>query len=371
MSTNSAYALGVCSMRTENPSRLISTSPSADFIINVGKNSDYPKWKMEFQCGAPNNKDVASVNGTDGIQRHLDNSGILGQPGCEFEGGTSHTIKVFAVTSTGQEVEQCIATYSVIDADTQCTLSVNPTSGITSATPLTVSGENLTSGGRFVFFFDDDAIDIPNNPAGKLLITNPGAANVDAPRFGPKSIPQDLMTPGNHTVSLRKRTIFGGPLSAITLQASSEKDLFDPPLCPVPFSVGSPSNPGSVLPPGTLPATPCTGANCTKAGGDPCKTPTASDNPGFNTAIGCIHTSPAAFVKDFLTFIIAISGGLAFLMMLLGAFQMLTSAGNPETLAAGKDRFTSAIIGLLFVIFAVLLMQIIGVGILGIPGFIK
>ncbi len=100
----------------------------------------------------------------------------------------------------------------------------------------------------------------------------------------------------------------------------------------------------------------------------PCGPPA---DPGIATAIGCIHTSPAAFSKDFLKFILGISGGLAFLMMLLGAFQMLTSAGNPETLQAGWERLTSAIIGLLFVIFAVLLLQIIGVGILNIPGFTK
>lgn len=93
------------------------------------------------------------------------------------------------------------------------------------------------------------------------------------------------------------------------------------------------------------------------------------NNPGIRTAIGCIHTSPVGFIKDFLKFIIGISGGLAFLMMILGAFQMLTSAGNPETLQAGRERLTSAIIGLLFVIFSVLLLQIIGVGILNIPGF--
>lgn len=87
------------------------------------------------------------------------------------------------------------------------------------------------------------------------------------------------------------------------------------------------------------------------------------------TAIGCIHTKPAEFVKDFLRFIIGISGGLAFLMMLIGAFQMLSSAGNPDRLNAGKERLQSAIIGLLFVIFAVLLLQIIGIGILAIPGF--
>ena len=66
---------------------------------------------------------------------------------------------------------------------------------------------------------------------------------------------------------------------------------------------------------------------------------------------------------------LGIGGGIAFLFMLLGAFQMITSAGNPDSISAGKDRFTSAIIGLLFVIFSVLLLQIIGAGILKIPGF--
>ncbi|MBI3109583.1 hypothetical protein HYZ06_00940 [Candidatus Daviesbacteria bacterium] len=91
--------------------------------------------------------------------------------------------------------------------------------------------------------------------------------------------------------------------------------------------------------------------------------------PSIKTAIGCIHTEPADLIADVLKFALGIGGGLAFLMMLLGAFQMLTSAGNPETLQAGRERLTSAIIGLLFVIFAVLLLQIIGFDILGIPGF--
>lgn len=107
---------------------------------------------------------------------------------------------------------------------------------------------------------------------------------------------------------------------------------------------------------------------CAEGGGNTSCT-TDQSNPAVNTAIGCIHTNPAEFAKDSLRFIIGIAGGLAFLMMLLGAFQMLTSAGNPETLNAGKERLTSAIIGLLFVIFAVLLLQIIGAGILNIPGF--
>lgn len=108
---------------------------------------------------------------------------------------------------------------------------------------------------------------------------------------------------------------------------------------------------------------------CAKAGGDPCTTD--PKNPGIKTAIGCIHTKPEALVKDFLTFTVAIGGGIAFLMMLVGAYGMITSAGNPDALKGATDRFTNAIIGLLFVIFAVLLMQIIGVGILNLPGFGK
>ncbi|MBI2018217.1 hypothetical protein HYS96_00785 [Candidatus Daviesbacteria bacterium] len=107
---------------------------------------------------------------------------------------------------------------------------------------------------------------------------------------------------------------------------------------------------------------------CALAGGIPCENKNDGRGPAFATAIGCIHTSPVEFIKDFLKFILGISGGLAFLMMLLGIFQMLTSAGNPETLSAGRDRLQSAVIGLLFVIFAVLLLRIIGVDILGLGG---
>lgn len=94
-------------------------------------------------------------------------------------------------------------------------------------------------------------------------------------------------------------------------------------------------------------------------------------NPGIATAIGCIHTNPVEFTKDLMKFVIGISGGLAFLMMLLGAFQILSSADNPDTLRAGRERLINAVIGLLIVIFAILLLQIIGVGILDIPGFGK
>jgi len=134
--------------------------------------------------------------------------------------------------------------------------------------------------------------------------------------------------------------------------------------------------PGSVpLPgPGTAPGTgtttgaalTCTGSNCTKAGGELC-----DNNEGIQTAIGCVHTEPQKLIKDIFTLSLGIGGGIAFLLMVWGAFEMITSAGNPDTLKAGKERFMNAIIGILFIVFSSLLLQIIGVDILNIPGFTK
>lgn len=159
-----------------------------------------------------------------------------------------------------------------------------------------------------------------------------------------------LFPSGQYAVTVRKDD---GPLSQ--LQCS-------PTTLTVNTRVATPGNPAG--PPDTDTDSPGI------AGGDSCTAnPPDGRGPAFKTAIGCVHTNPAEFVKDLMKFVIGIGGGLAFLMMLLGAFQMLTSAGNPETLKAGQDRLTSAVIGLLFVIFSILLLQIIGVGILNIPGF--
>jgi hypothetical protein len=90
---------------------------------------------------------------------------------------------------------------------------------------------------------------------------------------------------------------------------------------------------------------------------------------GVWTAIGCIRTDPSKFFSTVLTFGISIAGGIAFLLILLGGFQILTSSGNPEQLNAGKELVGSAITGLLLIIFSVFFLKIIGVDILGIPGW--
>jgi len=87
------------------------------------------------------------------------------------------------------------------------------------------------------------------------------------------------------------------------------------------------------------------------------------------TAFGCISTDPSSFVGSILGVAIGIGGGVAFLLILFGGFQILTSAGNPEQLTAGRELVTSAITGLLLIIFSIFLLKLIGYNIFGIPNF--
>ena len=111
----------------------------------------------------------------------------------------------------------------------------------------------------------------------------------------------------------------------------------------------------------------------------PTPVPTASggtgiskcDTTGIQTAIGCIHvlTSPEVFLGEILKWAIGIGGGIAFLLMLYAGFMIMTAAGNPERLKAGQELLTSAISGLILIIFSVFILKFIGVDILGLDAF--
>jgi len=87
---------------------------------------------------------------------------------------------------------------------------------------------------------------------------------------------------------------------------------------------------------------------------------------GIDTAIGCIPIENTTFINFILRWAIGVGGGIAFLLIVFAGFQIMTSAGNPERLKAGQELLTSAIAGLILLIFSVFILRIIGVNILGI-----
>lgn len=89
----------------------------------------------------------------------------------------------------------------------------------------------------------------------------------------------------------------------------------------------------------------------------------------FLTAFGEINTDPASFLTRIFAILLAISGGIALLLIIKAGYQLMVSTGNPEKVNAGRDQLIAAIVGLLFIIFSFVILQVIGVDILGIPGF--
>jgi hypothetical protein len=94
-----------------------------------------------------------------------------------------------------------------------------------------------------------------------------------------------------------------------------------------------------------------------------------SDTSKMWTAIGCLPLTPTAFVQTILPTAVTIAGAIALLTMLYGVLMLTISGGNPENIQKAKEVITGAVVGLLFIIFSIVLLNLIGVQILKIPGF--
>jgi len=80
-------------------------------------------------------------------------------------------------------------------------------------------------------------------------------------------------------------------------------------------------------------------------------------------------SSPQTFIKGIFSFILALAGTAAFLILIYAGYIYMTSAGDKTKVQAARDTITSAIAGLLFLIFSITILEIIGIDILALPGF--
>ncbi len=102
----------------------------------------------------------------------------------------------------------------------------------------------------------------------------------------------------------------------------------------------------------------------------PCAGPLVNGKcTAVKTAIGDISTEPAGFIGDIFKLLLGISGGIALILIISSGYKFMASQGNPEQVQEARETLTSAIVGLLFIIFSFVILQVIGVDILRIPGF--
>lgn len=176
--------------------------------------------------------------------------------------------------------------------------------------------------------------------------TNPGT-NYCCPKQS--DCPQPPPTPTTTSSSCEARNASGGCRLGYTLCGDNAT------CCQNPYSC-------SVLPPGVPTPIPP---------GAPTTNKTCNDGPqNINTALGPINVCDVnSLTGSILKLGIGIGGGIAFIIMLAAVFMIMTSAGDPKRLQAGQELITSALMGLLLIIFSVFLLQFIGVQVLDIPGF--
>lgn len=87
------------------------------------------------------------------------------------------------------------------------------------------------------------------------------------------------------------------------------------------------------------------------------------------TELGCFPNDPVGFIQKFYGVGLSLIGGVGFLFLIYGGYNILTSGGNPEKLQRGKEYIMYSIIGIMLAVLGFVFIQFIAGGILRIPGF--
>lgn len=83
------------------------------------------------------------------------------------------------------------------------------------------------------------------------------------------------------------------------------------------------------------------------------------------SAIGCIPVSDTtSFMGWILGWAIGVGGGIAFLLIVYSSIMIMTSQGDPTRLKAGQELLTSAISGLIMLVFSIVILRFIGIDLL-------
>jgi len=81
--------------------------------------------------------------------------------------------------------------------------------------------------------------------------------------------------------------------------------------------------------------------------------------PNFQDFSLTLGMNLSEIVAWFYYFIIGVAGLSAFVMLVMGGVKYLTSAGNPSAIGDAKDQIKSALLGLLIILTAWLVLQVI------------
>lgn len=89
----------------------------------------------------------------------------------------------------------------------------------------------------------------------------------------------------------------------------------------------------------------------------------------YESALGPIETDPTKFIGRVFAILLSLSGVLVIYFIITAGYKLMMSQGDAEAVQGARETITSAIVGLLFIIFSMVILEVIGVSIFKIPGF--
>lgn len=93
------------------------------------------------------------------------------------------------------------------------------------------------------------------------------------------------------------------------------------------------------------------------------------NNPSKCEAVDTIPIDPLGFIMKLFTIGLSVAGIGALILIIVSGYRILMSRGNPDTIKSARETLTSAIVGLIFLIFSIVILSVIAGDILKIPGF--
>jgi hypothetical protein len=127
----------------------------------------------------------------------------------------------------------------------------------------------------------------------------------------------------------------------------------------------------SFAPPGFIgPALPGSHYKCSTAPTYEQKCGKSGKHPdSCDTAIGWFGYTPEAFFKSVIQIFLALGGTILLFTIILNGYKFMASQGDPEKVKEAREAITSAVAGLLIIIFSLVILQFITSTVLHLPGF--
>lgn len=380
--TSSVFAQGACAVNYA-PLSLTPTSVSLGTKITLSSTITICKYPDNFRIHI-----VKTSGGTTGLQQSIASVflNIATDTKCSIkpESGDAFVNTTCAKNGTGTTFSMEIDTNNV-QADPNATQDFQykvylaaATGGELKSSSFTIQAPKQSQATFMINSFTPD----PANPGDKVKIQLSGT-KAETYQFGisGQSLSSTPCTGGACILELQLPAIITNPTVTILVRDSSGDktktlSLVLPTVQVInPGQTGVTSTPANTPKPTRPPKPP---PPCTKwvdGSGNPVASPGPQPTGDLRcaevaTSLGInIGTEPMSFIRSLFSLLLSISGGIALILIIIAGYQLMTSQGDPEAIKGAKETITSAIIGLLFIIFALALLQFITIDILRIPGF--